>query len=295
MGFAFVASLAVTLGALRAVQPLWAEWVALVLIIVAGIPHGSFDLRVAESSWLPGRSRLMVAALYVAVGAAMSAFCLLWPGVGLGAFLAISALHFSEGEEAGETGAGNSGSGWLPRATAVAFGIGAIIFPIGFHVREAGPYLSFFWGADALASAGPLVLWAALGLFSVSIDLVALDVARGGREQALERMVCLLSWLVLPPLAGFCVWFVGRHSRQHLALCRSVVAKGSGALPADFVVISALAMLLLAPLAARFDLSDITQLFAASIVLIAGLTLPHMIVSHGLGSAPTQQPKREQR
>jgi hypothetical protein len=54
-------------------------------------------------------------------------------------------------------------------------------------------------------------------------------------------------------------------------------------------------MLLLAPLAARFDLSDITQLFAASIVLIAGLTLPHMIVSHGLGNAPTQQPKREQR
>jgi hypothetical protein len=73
------------------------------------------------------------------------------------------------------------------------------------------------------------------------------------------------------------------------------VAKGSRALPADFVVISVLAMLLLAPLAARFDLSDITQLFAASIVLIAGLTLPHMIVSHGLGNAPTQQPKREQR
>ena len=75
---------------------------------------------------------------------------------------------------------------------------------------------------------------------------------------------------------------------RSLALCRSVVAQGSRALPADFVVISVLAILLLAPLAARFDLSDITQLFAASIVLIAGLTLPHMIVSHGLGNAPTQ-------
>jgi hypothetical protein len=50
--------------------------------------------------------------------------------------------------------------------------------------------------------------------------------------------------------------------------------------PLDFALISLLAILGLLPFALRFDFSRIEDLFAASICLIAGLTLPHMIVSH---------------
>jgi hypothetical protein len=48
----------------------------------------------------------------------------------------------------------------------------------------------------------------------------------------------------------------------------------------DFAVISALALLGLLPFALYFDFSRIEELFAASLCLIAGLTLPHMVVSH---------------
>jgi hypothetical protein len=53
-------------------------------------------------------------------------------------------------------------------------------------------------------------------------------------------------------------------------------------IPTDFIAISLLAIVGLAPFAMLFDFSDINQLFSAAICLIAGLTLPHMIVSHGM-------------
>jgi hypothetical protein len=53
-------------------------------------------------------------------------------------------------------------------------------------------------------------------------------------------------------------------------------------MPLDFLVISLVAILLITPLSLLFDLRDINQLFAATIVLIAGLTLPHMLVTHDL-------------
>ncbi len=284
MGLVLVAFLATLLGSLVAVQPAWAEWTALGLIIVAGIPHGAFDLRVAEAAWLPRLPRAVVAGVYVAIGTAMSAFCLAWPGFGLALFLLISAIHFSEGE-----GEGSS------KVTAVVFGAGAILFPIGLHVREAAPYLSFFWDAQSVADSREIILWTAILLFAAAILLVARDVVSGNRQQATERAVCLLAWLVLPPLSGFCVWFVGRHSRQHLAHCKGLFSGSTMGLPRDFVVISFLAILLLAPLALRFDLSDINQLFAASIVLIAGLTLPHMVVSHRLKSSLSQMSQETER
>ena len=85
--------------------------------------------------------------------------------------------------------------------------------------------------------------------------------------------------LVLPPLAGFAVWFIGRHSWQYFLACRSHFADAPKGLR-DFIVISLLALLLLVPLLWRFDPRDLNQLFAASMILIAGLTLPHMIVTH---------------
>ena len=57
-------------------------------------------------------------------------------------------------------------------------------------------------------------------------------------------------------------------------------------IPFDFIAISLLAIAGLVPFMLLFDFSDINQLFAAAICLIAGLTLPHMIVSHGMQRLP---------
>jgi hypothetical protein len=85
---------------------------------------------------------------------------------------------------------------------------------------------------------------------------------------------------VLPPLAGFAVWFIGRHSRQHLQTCRAMFCSSGIPIPMDFALISLLAIGGILPLGLYFDLTQLEQLFAASLCLIAGLTLPHMVVSH---------------
>jgi len=87
------------------------------------------------------------------------------------------------------------------------------------------------------------------------------------------------------------VWFIGRHSRHHLELCRDYIKVGPRWVTGDFLVISVTAIVLILPLALRFNLTDIHELFAASIVLIAGLTLPHMIVTHTIPARATPLPE----
>lgn len=248
------------------------EWLALGLIILAGIPHGSFDLRAAERWWGSSASRrCTLVAAYVAVGVSMSALCLLWPIVGLSLFLIISAIHFAEGERQ------NSSS-----LSATTLGIGAILLPISYHLPEARQYLGFFASTELLTSIEPYVRASGVGFSVLGAMAIVYDSRARPQSDVLQKIMCLVAWILLPPLSGFCVWFIGRHSRQHLQRSRhflsgSVLGRG---VPIDFIVLSILAIALIAPLSFWFDLRDIHQLFAASIVLIAGLTLPHMIVTH---------------
>lgn len=249
-----------------------AEWVALLLILVAGIPHGAFDLRVAEAKWLPTlHSRLAVLVVYISVGAAMSALCLIAPELGLSIFLIVSVLHFAEGEGRGST-----------RAVSALFGCGAILCPIAFHTDDAAGYLAFFITPERFEQISPALLWAARVVYVAALSFVGLDLMKGNRSDGLQRLLCLAAWVFLPPLSGFAVWFIGRHSRQHLVQCRGLFQGARFGIPLDFLVISILAVALIVPLSMRFNLRDIHELFAASIVLIAGLTLPHMLVSQDL-------------
>jgi Brp/Blh family beta-carotene 15,15'-monooxygenase len=269
----FVVSLAlVLLAATSLMSRTSAEWLALGLIILAGIPHGSFDLRAAERLWgssAPRRVSVIVA--YIVIGVSMSALCLLWPSVGLSIFLIISAVHFAEGERLSSSS-----------FSATILGVGAILLPISYHLPEARQYLGFFASGEALTAIEPFLRASGVVLSVLVALTIGYDYRVRPDSEVLQKLVCLVAWIILPPLSGFCVWFIGRHSRQHLQrskhyLSGPILSKG---VPIDFIVLSILAIALIAPLSFWFDLNDIHQLFAASIVLIAGLTLPHMIVTH---------------
>jgi Brp/Blh family beta-carotene 15,15'-monooxygenase len=270
-GNLIVATLALALGITCAINRSASEWLALALIFIAGIPHGSFDLRFAESRWgTSSRARALVIACYLASGLAMSALCLLWPGVGLTAFLLISVAHFAEGERI------HAG-----RVAAVFIGVAAIFLPITLHLPEAALYLAFFVKPEHLTSVGMALELGGYGVALIVLVSIIRERSTGRGAAFLQYLMCLMSWLLLPPLAGFCVWFIGRHSRQHLERAEPFFAGSLRRLPRDFVIISLLAIGLIVPLNIWFDLRDLHQLFAASIVLIAGLTLPHMIITHG--------------
>lgn len=274
-GTLLVLSLFLSLAGCWIFAPTACEWIALGLMVCAGIPHGSFDLRVAEAKWrnFPcSRTRILTAYLGGVLG--MTSLCVFFPSLGLSLFLVISALHFSEGE----TNATTPPSPFM----GTAWGVSAILLPIGLHIAEAQSYLGYFVPHDVFAGfSAPLqtLAYIVATLLAVSL-IISLQRRRHESSETLQRIVCLIAWIILPPLAGFAVWFIGRHSRQHLETCRELFAQRGIRIPMDFAVISALAILGLLPFAFYFDFSRIEELFAASLCLIAGLTLPHMVVSH---------------
>jgi Brp/Blh family beta-carotene 15,15'-monooxygenase len=277
-GTSLVAALFGALSAISYIAPGQSEWLALALMILAGIPHGSFDLRVAKTRWQGAQvSLVQIAVLYLVCVFSMSALCVFVPSLGLSLFLLISAIHFCEGESQGTTPP--------DYLRGLLFGIGSIVLPIGLHLREASEYMAFFVSKSHVEYFQSTLSVASQGLALVMLVIIPLDVVRGNRlSAAVERSMCLCAWILLPPLAGFSVWFIGRHSRQHLEICRAMFDSKRWGIPADFAAISLLAIVGLLPLALVFEFSDINQLFAASICLIAGLTLPHMIVSRDLQS-----------
>jgi Brp/Blh family beta-carotene 15,15'-monooxygenase len=263
------------------VAPTTAEWIALALMICAGIPHGSFDLRVAEAKWRDAPlSRYTILAAYLLSVVGMAALCVFVPPLGLSLFLIISAVHFSEGEIRSTK----------PPSVMMgtALGLCAIVLPIGLHPQQSQVYTSYFLSQELfMRIETPLELISHIAAYLVAISLVVSlrPSSRRTASETLQRLICLSAWLMLPPLSGFAVWFIGCHSRQHLETCRSMFDGERFRIPMDFVAISTLAILGLAPFSLRFDFSRLEELFAASICLIAGLTLPHMIVSHRMQEA----------
>lgn len=250
-------------------NPFWAEWLALLLIIIGGIPHGSFDLRVAERKWgslFHSRSVLIFA--YVAIGLLMSSLCLLLPTIGFALFMLISVIHFIEGE--------NKDANPL---AAIAVGIGSILLPIALHFSEAQAYLSFFIAPAAQEFLKPSVILLGWIWCLGTLSILTWNLFTGRSKETVERLICLLGWVLLTPLAGFTIWFVGRHARMHLATCRTEQLGHMSLISFDFLALSFLAISLIIPLGVWFNFMHIEELFAASIILIAGLTLPHMIVT----------------
>jgi Brp/Blh family beta-carotene 15,15'-monooxygenase len=204
----------------------------------------------------------------------MTGLCVFFPSLGLSLFLVISAIHFSEGETNATTPpAPLMGATW---------GVGAILLPIGLHTAEAQNYIGYFIPHEIFAAGSTslqMLSYILATLLALSL-IISLRRPRNDSSENVQRILCLIAWIILPPLAGFAVWFIGRHSRQHLEGCREMFSQRGIRIPLDFAVISALAILGLLPFAIYFDFSRIEELFAASLCLIAGLTLPHMVVSH---------------
>lgn len=258
------------------------EWLAMSLIILAGIPHGSFDVQVAKSKWQTSpRSLIAIITLYIVSALGMTSLCIFIPNLGFPLFIVLSALHFSEGE----TSAHDTWHSWR----SILYGTAPILLPIGLHPQKAAEYIDFFVGSEYFGSISSIVhsISIALALCFVYANITQLKRDKADIIiQSLERLICLVGWILLPPLSGFAVWFIGRHSRIHIEHCKAIVPNPR-TFSTEFLLISILAIVSLLPFTLIFDLSNLRDLFTASVCLIAGLTLPHMIVSHGLYGKPS--------
>lgn len=243
------------------------------LVAILGLPHGALDLPIAEALWpLDSRGRkLMFAALYLGLSGAVVAVWLLAPGLALMAFLAYSALHFSDD--------------WAADAPSLRWsgGLATVGAPALLHHGEVEAIFAVLapQGAAALASDATAVA-GGVALAVLAVSILASKRARGAA--ALEQAILWSVAAVLPPLMYFAVYFCALHSVRHFTATMRAVADGRRALVVA-VVLSAM-VTFVALLASRYGVTGtipaVTAMTEQGIRVIfiglAALTVPHMIL-----------------
>jgi len=177
------------------------------LIVLLGVPHGAVDpaymsASIRTSSW---RTWAVFIGRYLGLAAAVLALWLVWPTGGLGAFLAMSAFHFSGDPDRGAT-----------VATRALQGTAVIALPTLWHSVETEATLAYLAG-------GPAAAWCVGVLQSLALPLAfglglgaAFELRRGRVLVAAEAGATAMLAIAAPPLVGFTVYFCGMHSARHL-------------------------------------------------------------------------------
>ncbi|MGX5774947.1 Brp/Blh family beta-carotene 15,15'-dioxygenase [Methylorubrum zatmanii] len=275
-----------------ALLPREASWlVALVAVIVLGVPHGALDGAVAAPLLRPRGGRLWFG-LFAVPYLGLSALVLLaWqvaPLTTLAGFLALSVLHFGE-EDAGPG----------RRLEALVRGGLPVALPALLHPEDTAgifavvarvpmPQLPGWWTEAAW-------LWLALaGLWLAT---------RPPRRAVMAEILLLAAafWL-LPPLTAFTLYFVGLHGPRHMrALVRDrtkapAVDTMNRAILASLPVFG-LTLLLgaaLWPLYAPGSPGAVATLLTLTLQMLSALTVPHVLLDVLLdriagGSSPSRR------
>ncbi|WP_109993055.1 Brp/Blh family beta-carotene 15,15'-dioxygenase [Salinisphaera sp. LB1] len=238
------------------------------IIAVLGLPHGALDFEIARAlfplSNMKAAARFV--AIYLGAAAMMLSLWLIAPGFALAAFLAYSALHFSDDWTTSEKGRG-----------AIAGGLLAVALPVATHPEQVAALFAFLVPApvaDMVARGVAVVGW-------IAIPLALLAGYRQSTTVRTEWIALAASAILLPPLVHFAVYFCGLHSPRHF---RSVVhtlglSTAAGVRAALLPTTAILLACLIATgffLAQHVDLD--TTLMRLVFVTLACLTVPHMLL-----------------
>jgi Brp/Blh family beta-carotene 15,15'-monooxygenase len=258
--------------------------------LVAGLPHGAIDHRVAAG--LTGWPTVVVAGGYAAVAALTWVLLTVASPVALVAVLVLSVAHFGLGEleVVRET------TGWHPSrvvgaAVAVA-GTGALLLPLA----RAGAELGQVAGSISPQLGGlllhPPLRVAIAVVWVVAAGIAGVAAARSRRYGVLLDVVLVgLLGAVAPPLVAFAIWFGGWHGLRHCARllgveprCAVLVAEGRpgravGVLARLAAWPTLAALVVLAGLiVVGASAPDTTTAVGKTLLVLLALTVPHMLV-----------------
>lgn len=277
-GFVALAVLLVTAISTSMLSQPGAALAAATAIIVLGLPHGAYDIQLFAhpaqrppgtgwNSWVDGRllgAYLMLIAAAVAMWAVAPALALL-------IFLAMAAVHFGEDWDMLDPGLLRHISG-LSIIAAVSFASPADV------ARLFGLLSSPGFGTvltQALVMAAPMVL-----LVTGVAMLIAAQ--RGHWRWALAHALALAIALLTPPVVGFAAYFVIIHSAIHLQAARHALADYPFALFAlQGLVVSGLCLAVMLAVDPRASLPADSRLPLLVFQLLAVLTVPHLLLTHG--------------
>lgn len=241
-------------------------------ILIFGLPHGSFDLaliRRAAGTSAGNTSSLALVSLYLGCAAAMYLLWQIGPILALAAFLFMAIVHFSEDW-------GACGSRFVAGGIAVAI----VATPALLHadsLRGLFAALTGDAGAAVIADALLLVAPTALAVALVGIGMLW---QAGLRALAVSAGSAVAAMLLLPPVAGFALFFCLVHSPMQFRHHADTLGLRGFRQWAGIVVPISLGGL---GIAAAIFLADsgsgiAASMFASSFMTLSILTVPHMAI-----------------
>ena len=256
--------------------------IALVAVVLIGLPHGAFDGAVALAVGYGKTLKLMLGFIlvYIAIAAFVVAFWMIFADIALILFLMISVVHF---------GIGDSQSGrWLARTTQTIAHGGLVVVGISIlHRSEVEPIFVHLVGSET-ALVWQFLNIASLGLIVVLIMYLAQAfVLPSLRIRFFELVGLALIYYFLPPLVGFALYFCGVHSVRHLRYTwvrlrlQAYGVRTLVLLACLFTVMSWMAGLIIfwqMPTTETLDGAILRIIFIG----LAALTVPHMLLVDGI-------------
>ncbi len=248
-------------------------FIALLAIIVLGVPHGALDGELARTALRPRFGHAWFAVFSLPYLLVTGSVLLAWhwaPIPTLAAFLAASAWHFGTEETGSLAPLEILAVGGLPIAMAVLAHPAATAMIFGTVSQTLMTYPPIWLEDSAL-------LWAGLAV----IHTVRLF--RAGRPHQLGRSALLAALFVaLPPLSAFAIYFVCIHAPAHIrglvqdSRCAPRIRDDASAFQLALPV-TLLTLLLGAGLWPLYAGPSDQRLLCLTIQGLAALTLPHML------------------
>ena len=256
-----------------------ASVVALLFVVLIGLPHGAFDGAIANHLGA-GRSFATTAkfiASYCAAAALVIAIWIMFPAVTLALFLIISMIHFGRGDASAKSGP--------VFMTQVLLHGGLPIFGIIYFQQSSVIPLfdALTNGASDLAILISKIMVPVLGLMAGLYGLMAFRDA-SLRARFAEFILLAVVITFLPPLVSFALYFCIIHTGRHMrriwhVLASTISPKGLYRQAAGFTLASWLVG------GAAFLWLENGDLDAALLQVVfiglAALTVPHMILVDG--------------
>ena len=256
-----------------------ASVIALLFVVLIGLPHGAFDGAIANHLGA-GRSFAAAAkfiASYCAAAGLVIAIWIAFPSVTLALFLIISMIHFGRGDVSAK-------SGPVFMIQVLLHGGLPIFGIIYFQQTSVIPLFDALTNGDPnLAILTSNIVVPAMGLMAVVYGLMAFrDTSL--RARFTEFILLAVVFSFLPPLVSFALYFCIIHTGRHMrriwhVLASSSSPKGLYRQAAGFTLASWLvggaAFLWLET--GNFDAALLRVVFIG----LAALTVPHMILVDG--------------
>ena len=269
----------------------WAIGVLFLAVVLTGMPHGAIDHLVAARLWgldATWTDRAKFYGGYLTLMALYGAFWVVAPAWSLGLFLVMTMYHFGQADLAY----------WrlppLPaRLLYLSRGLFLIGSPIVVFPGVVAPIFEAIGGVHLLdwplVATAPTALFVGLvGQHAVALGLAALradpSAERAAAREALNVAVLTALFGLVHPLVAFSVYFGCWHALGHiLELRRFFRRRGEALSLAEFYREAALFTVL--PFVGLAGLYAVTRSFGAEnqmiallFILIAIVTLPHMVV-----------------